>query len=196
MVKLRNPTKLTHHLYLKHQKQHRTILGLGVILLAVLVGFILILTILPKIHNDARLNRINEIYSSITLPYPTAFKTENIFGDKRTYDYDKTRSYASQKKFVVAKIVTETFGAIDKAIKAAGYTAFEEAYPGSSSKEYHYKSSRGEYLRLNVSSKLRNDAASNELLMNGKFSEDFFKIDPNSGPSAVSLKVNLDDNNE
>jgi hypothetical protein len=196
MVKLRNPTKLTHHSYLKHQKQHRTIFGLGVIVLAVLIGLILTLTILPKLHNDARLNRINEIYSTITLPQHTFLPADNIFGNKRTYDYDTTRSFSSQKKFVVAKTVTETFEYMDKAIKAAGYTQFEEAYPGSTFKEFHYKTSRGEYIRLNVSSKLRNDAAFNELVMNKKFSEDFFKIDPNVGPSTVTLKVNLDDNNE
>ena len=197
MVKLKQPTKSTkNHQHIKHQKQHRNIIGLGIIIIAVLVGLTLTLTILPKIHNDARLNRINEIYSSITLPQITYLPINNIFGDKRPYDYDKSRSYSSQKKFVVAKTVAETFGDIDKAIKAAGYTQFEEPYPGSTSKEFHYKNSRGEYVRLNVSSKLRNDAAINDQLMNGKFTEAFFKIDPNAGPSTVTLKVNLDDNNE
>ena len=197
MVKLKQPTKSTkNHQHIKHQKQHRNIIGLGIIIVAVLVGLTLTLTILPKIHNDARLNRINEIYSSITLPQITYLPINNIFGDKRPYDYDKSRSHSSQKKFVVAKTVAETFGDIDKAIKAAGYTQFEEAYPGSTSKEFHYKTSRGEYVRLNVSSKLRNDAAINDQLMNGKFTEAFFKIDPNAGPSTVTLKVNLDDNNE
>ena len=161
-----------------------------------MVGLTLTLIILPKIHNDVRLNRINEIYSSITLPQITYLPINNIFGDKRPYDYDKSRSYSSQKKFVVAKTVAETFGDIDKAIKAAGYTQFEEAYPGSTSKEFHYKTNRGECVRLNVSSMLRNDAAINDQLMNGKFTEAFFKIDPNAGPSTVTLKVNLDDNNE
>jgi hypothetical protein len=196
MVKIKQSTKSKNDHHLKHQKQHRRIIGLGIIVIAVMVGLILMLTILPKIHNDARLKRINEIYSSITLPQNTFLPTTNIFGDKRPYDYDKSRSYSSQKKFVVAKTVAETFGGIDKAIKAAGYTQFEEAYPGATSKEFHYKTSRGEYIRLNVSSKLRNDAAINDQLMNGKFTETFFKIDPNAGPSTVTLKVNLDDNNE
>jgi hypothetical protein len=196
MVKMKQSKKPTKQQHLKHQKQHRTIIGLGIVVVAVLVGLILALTLLPTIKNDARLNRINEIYSSITLPQHTFLPTNNIFGDKRTYDYDKSRSYASQKKFVVAKTVAETFGEMDKAIKAAGYTQFEEAYPGSTIKEFHYKTSRGEFIRLNVSSKLRNDAALNDQLMNGKFTEDFFKIDPNAGPSTVILKVNLDDNNE
>jgi hypothetical protein len=191
-----NPKKPTKQQHQKHQTRHRIIVGLSIVVIAVLVGIILSLIILPRISNDTRLNRINEIYASIKLPQNTYFATDNIFGDKRVYAYDKGRSYSSEKKFVVAKTVTETFDDIDASIKAAGNTPFEEAYPGSTSKEFHYKTSRGEYIRLNVTSKLRNDAASNEMLMTGKFSDAFFKIDPNAGPSTVTLKVNLDDNNE
>jgi hypothetical protein len=186
-------TKQQHH---TRRKQHRALVGIVIVFLALVIGLILVLTVPPKINNDLRLRRINDIYSSITLPSNTYFNTENVFGDKRPYPGDKSRSFASQKTFVVAKTVTETFNEIDAAIKKAGYTYFEEAYPGSTSKEYHYKTSRGEYIRLNVSSKLRDDAASNEVLMNGKFDDAFFKIDPNAGPSTVVLKVNLDDNNE
>jgi hypothetical protein len=186
-------TKQQHH---KRRKQHKALVGIVIVFLAVVIGLILVLTIPPKINNDLRLRRINQIYSSIELPANTYFNTQNIFGDKRPYPYDKGRSFSSQKSFVVAKTVTETTDIMDKAIKAAGYTFFEEAYPGSTSKEYHYKTSRGEYIRLSVSSKLRDDAASSEVLMNGKFDDAFFKIDPNAGPSSVILKVNLDDNNE
>lgn len=182
--------------HLKHQKRHRIIIGLSIVVIAVLVGLIFSLIIIPKIANDARLSRINAIYSSIKLPQNIYSETDMIFGDKRPYSYDASRSLSSSKTFVVAKTVADTFNEIDSAIKAAGYTAFEEAYPGSTSKEEHYKTSKNEYIRLNVSSKLRNDAASNEMLMTGKFSDDFFKIDPNAGPSTVILKVNLDDNNE
>jgi len=179
-----------------HHIRHRITIGVGIVIIAVLAGLVLSLSVIPKINNDIRLNRINEIYSSIRLPDNTYFNDETIFGDKRPYEYDAGRSTSSVKTFVVAKTVNETFSEIDAAIKAAGYTQFEEAYPGSTSKEFHYKTDRGEYIRLNVSSKLRGDAASNEILMSGKFSDEFFKIDPNAGPSRVTLKVNLDDNNE
>jgi hypothetical protein len=188
--------KLTKQQHQIHQKRHQIIVGLSIVVVAVLVGLIFALIVIPTIHNNARLHRINEIYSSIKLPANTYFNRDSIFGDKRPYSYDAGRSQASSKTFVVAKTVTETFNEIDAAIKAAGYTPFEEAYPGSTSKEYHYKTSKGEYIRLNVSSKLRNDAASNEILMNGKFDDAFYKLDPNAGPSSVILKVNLDDNNE
>ena len=179
-----------------HQLRHRIIVGAGIVVIAALAGLVLALVIVPTTTNDMRLSRINAIYKSIPLPENTYFNTENVFGDKRLYDYDKGRSTSSVKTFVVAKPVDETTTAIDKAIKDAGYTFFEEAYPGSTSKQYHYKTNKGEYIRLTVSSKLRDDAASNEILMNGKLSDEFFKIDPNAGPSKVTLKVNLDDNNE
>jgi len=188
--------KLTKQQYAKHQKRHQVIVGLSIVVIAILAGLVFAFIIIPKITTDARLHRINEIYSSIELPKNIYHNREDVFGDKRPYSYDLSRSRSSEKSFVVAKTVTETFADMDAAIKKAGYTAFEEAYPGSTSKEYHYKTDRGEFIRLNVSSKLRNDAASNELIMNGEFSETFFKIDPNAGPSTVILKVNLDDNNE
>ena len=179
-----------------HHIRHRITLGLGFIIIAVLVGLVLSLVILPKINNDTRLARINEIYASIQSPENTYFNSEQIFGDKRVYERDANRSYSSSKTFVVAKTVNETIEELDKSVKAAGYTFIAEAHPGSTSKQYQYKTDRGEYIRLTVSSKLRDDAASNELLMNREFSEGFYEIDPNAGPSRVILKVNLDDNNE
>ena len=178
-----------------HHIRHRIILGVGTIIIALLIGLVLTLFTIPKIHNDTRLARINDIYASIQLPENIYSDYENVFGDKRPYDYDSGRSASSVKSFVVAKTVTEAFDTIDTAIKAAGYTPFEEAYPGSVSKEYHYKTSKGEYIRLNVDSKLRTDAFQNEYWMTGKF-DAAMKIDPNAGPARVTLKVNLDDNNE
>ena len=194
MVKqAKKPTKQQQS---KHHIRHRVIIGLSTVVVAVLLGLIFSLIIIPKIHNDARLNRINEIYSSIKLPANVYNERDNIFGDKRPYDYDKSRSMSSEKQFVVGKNVDVAFAQIDKAIRDAGYTYFEEPYPGSTFKEYHYKTNKGEYIRLNVESKLRLDAFQNTVWMNGKLSDDFFKIDPNAGPSYVTLKVNLDDNNE
>jgi hypothetical protein len=179
-----------------HHVRHRVIIGSGVVVIALLLGLVFSLIIIPKITDDVRLQRINDIYSSIKLPQNIYFETDNIFGDKRPYSYDPSRSEASSKTFVVAKDVTDTFNTMDTAIKAAGYTEFEVAYPDSTSKEYHYKTNRGEYIRLNVSSKYRNDVASDEELMTGTLPPSFYQIDTNAGPSTVTLKVNLDDDNE
>jgi hypothetical protein len=188
--------KLSKQQLRTHQKQHRIIVGLSIVVVAALLGLSFALIVIPRTIDNIRLHRINEIYSSIKLPTNTHSETDMIFGDKRPYSYDTSRSQASEKTFVVGKSVTDTFNDLDSAIKVAGYTAFEEAYPGSVAKEEHYKTSRGEYIRLNVVSKFRNDAFQNSFLMIGKYSAEDFKIDPNVGPSTVTLKVNLDDNNE
>ncbi|MBC7564953.1 hypothetical protein H7100_01835 [Candidatus Saccharibacteria bacterium] len=190
---IKKPTKQQH---LKHQKRHKIIIGLSIVVVAVLLGLIFALIVLPRTIDGIRLHRINAIYSSIELPANTYSETNDIFGDRRPYEYDQGRTMSSSKRFVVAQTVTETSDVVDKAIKAAGYMPFEEAYPGSVSKEFHYKTPDGAYIRLNVESKLRLDAFQNTYWMEGKLTDEFFKIDPNAGPSLVTLKVNLDDNNE
>jgi len=183
----------------KQQRKRRLILGGLVVLLALAATSVLIYqagAFLANHTNKAREARIVEIFDSIKIPDETYFQETSIFGDKRPYEYDKSRSTSSYKRFVIAAPVDETFSTFDQLIRNAGYTYFEEPYPGSTFKEYHYRSDKGEYIRLNVSSKLRDDAGSNDMLMNGDFSDDYFKIDPNAGPSRVTIKVNLDDNNE
>ena len=183
----------------KQQRKRRFILGGSVILLALAATSVLIYqasAFLGNHTNKAREARIVEIFDSIKIPEETYFQEDSIFGDKRPYDYDKNRSTSSYKRFVVAAPVDETFSTFDQLIRNAGYTYFEEPYPGSTFKQYHYKSDKGEYVRLTVSSKLRDDIGSSEILMKGDFSDDYFKIDPNAGPSRVTIKVNLDDNNE
>jgi hypothetical protein len=179
-----------------HHIRHRIIMGSGIVVIALLLGLVFSLIVIPRVVNDIRLQRINQIYDSIELPENTYFNTQNIFGDKRPYESDPTRTMASVKTFVVAKDVSDTATLMDNAIKAAGYTFIGQTYPDSTSKEYHYKTSRGEYIHLNVSSKYRSDVASDDELMTGILSTNYFQIDPNAGPSTVTLKVNLDDDNE
>jgi len=183
----------------KQQRKRRFILGGSIIFLALVATSVLIYQASAFLSNHTdkvREARIVEIFDSIKIPEETYFQEDNIFGDKRPYDYDKNRSASSYKRFVVAAPVDETFSNFDQLIRNAGYTYFEEPYPGSTFKQYHYKSDKGEFVRLTVSSKLRDDAGSSDILMKGDLSDEYFKIDPNAGPSRVTIKVNLDDNNE
>lgn len=182
--------------HVDHHVRHRIIIGAGLVFIALLVGLVLALVIVPKVYNDTRLSRINDIYKSIQLPDNLYFYEETIFGDKRSYPNAPEVTFASRKSFVIPKTVTETADSLDAAILNAGYSKIETLHPGSTSKEHHYKTDRGEFIRLTVSSKTRDDMASNELLMNGSFSEAFYKLDPNAGPSRVILKVNLDSDSE
>jgi len=177
-------------------KRHRLIIGISVALLGLLIAATAVFIVAPAIGNSMRKDRIEEIYSKIPIPEKRGFYQEDIFGDKRPYDYDASRSKSSSIRFVIAANVDETFSNFDTLIRNAGFKFVAEPYPGAVQKQAHYKNDKGEYIRLTVSSKVRDDAGSNELLMKGDFSEDFFKIDANAGPSNVVIKVNLDDNNE
>jgi len=181
---------------LRAHKLHQRIVGVSVVIAALILALILVLTIPAKIHDDARLRRINDIYASVKVSDQYTLQYANVFGAKRLYGYDKGRSFSSEKNYVRGANVDVTAKDLDTSIKAAGFTFVDEPYAGSTEIQYHYKSAAGEYIRLTVTSKLRNDAFQNSYLMTGKFSDNDFKIDPNAGPSSVSLKVNLDDNNE
>jgi hypothetical protein len=140
--------------------------------------------------NDARKDRIVAIYDSLDLSkHDYQITGKNVFGDKRPYEWDSSRSYSSSVNYIRRANVDTTAAELRTAIEKAGFTYFDEPYPGSAFKEYHFKSAQGEYVRLNVSSKPRDDAF--------RTNEDAAKnIDPNMGPSSVTIKVNLDDNNE
>ena len=175
------------------------VVSIGIFLVAVtsvVVIAYLANNIVTASTNQARLNRINAIYASINVGDSYTPTNTNVFGDKRVYSWDKSRTYSSEIDYVHADTVSNTVADLDAKIKAAGFTFFEEPYPGGAFVEYHYKSAKGEYVRLNVSSKPYNDALSNAAMMSKDIPASAFAMDKNAGPSKVILKVNLDDNNE
>ena len=154
---------------------------------------------LQKASVQGRLDRIEAIYASLQLDENTyAITNYNVFGDKRPYDYDKSRSQSSAIDYVHGDTVSATVADLDEKIKAAGFEYFEEPYPGSAFTQYHYKSAKNEYIRLTVVSKPYWDAIRNDAILNKNLGElvtpDTF--DTNAAPSNVTIKVNLDDNNE
>lgn len=146
-----------------------------------------------------RLIRINDIYDSFALD-ETKYQLvdSNVFGDKRVYEWDSGRTYSSAKTYTRGANVDVTVAEVRTAIEAAGFVYFGEPYPGSTFTELHFKSAKNEYVRLNVESKPRFDAIRNEVLMKGAtaISDAVITMDSNAGPSKVTIKVNLDDNNE
>lgn len=184
------------HSKTKPVKENKFLLiALIVIILAGIVS-IAIFYIVPTIKVQIRENRIQEIYSSFNLSDDYILQSESIFGEKKVYEWDKDRSYSSSSTYLRGADVDQTVSELDKAIKEAGFSFFDEPYEGSTFTQFHYKSDRDEYVRLTVSSKLRDDAFQNSVLMTGEIADEVFDIDPNAGPSNVTIKVNLDDNNE
>ena len=175
------------------------VVTVGIFLVAVATVVVIALftsNVVAKNTNKGRLDRINQIYSSINIGDAYRVDSVNVFGDKRPYDWDKSRTTSSAITYIHGDTVSNTVAELDQKIKAAGFEKFDEPYPGSTSIQYHYKSAKGEYVRLTVSSKPYNDAWSNAAAMKQEVPESVYAMDKNAGPSEVTLKVNLDDNNE
>lgn len=150
----------------------------------------------PVYNTAVRKDRIVAIYNSLKLDDTYQLTSQSVFGEKRIYEWDSGRSYSSSQQYVHGKNVDVTTAELKKAITNAGFTYFDEPYPGSSSIQLHFKSTKGEYVRMAVSSKLRDDVIRNKFLMGITPSTDDYNLNWNTGPSNVTIKVNLDDNNE
>jgi hypothetical protein len=155
------------------------------------------LIVSPSATATARKNRIESIYSSLHINTDTyLLQKEDVFGEKKVYPYDKGRSYSSSKQYIHADTVDATVNELKKSIINAGFSYTGEPYPGATFKELHFKSNKDEYLRLNVSSKPRDDTIQNTALMKKELTSVQLGLDANAGPANVTIKVNLDDNNE
>lgn len=188
--------KYTKQQHEKHQKRHKIIVGLSIVVVAALLGLIFALIVIPRTIDTVRLHRINEIYSSIKQPALVYAETDTIFGDRRVQDVTTGATEPSTKTFVISQTVTDAFNTMNQAVLDTGATLIKTSNPDSVVKQADYKTTKGEYIQLSVESKLRLDAFQNTIWMNGKASDAFVKIDPNAGPARVTLSVNLDDNNE
>lgn len=175
------------------------VVSIGIFLVAVtavvVIGLLTSHYLVSKV-NQARLNRIEGVYTSLHLDDSYSVSRANVFGDKRVYDSDKSRTYSSEIDYLHADTVSNTIAQLDAKIKSAGFMFFDEPYPGSAQVQYHYKSADGEYIRLTVSSKPYDDAWQNSMLMSKEAPKNLDSIDTNAGPARVVIKVNLDDNNE
>lgn len=159
-------------------------------------GILTFAYILPAANNNIRKERIVAIYDSLKLDKTYLPTYESVFGEKRVYSYDAGRSYSSSKLYVRGANVDTTVAELKTAVTAAGFSYVGEPYPGSTAVQLHYKSAKNEYIRFTVDSKPRMDAFFNESHMGIKWTAADFALDPNAGPSNVTIKVNLDDNNE
>lgn len=143
-------------------------------------------------NNKMRLGKIIDIYDSLQLNNDYRMVKTNIFGDKRVYEWDKGRTFASEVTLVHAAAPTEVRAQLRKQVEAAGFTFVQTEYEGSISPIDQFKNSQGNYVRVGVMSKYAQDKYTygdydlNDPLANHK----------DEAPSYISVKVNLDDNNE
>ncbi len=175
------------------------VVTIGIFVVAVTAFIVLALLtagVVEKNTNQGRLDRIKGIYTSLNISDEYRLERYDVFGDKRPYDWDKNRTTSSVIEYVHGDTVNNTVAELDAKIKAAGFTFIDEPYAGSKQTQYHYKSPEGEYIRLSVSSKPYWDAIANASAMKAEPTAEVYAMDVNAGPALVTLKVNLDDNNE
>lgn len=176
-------------------KNKRKIIYITSIVSTIIIGLITFLYIVPTVNNNVRKDGITSIFNSLKLDDQKYTLTyESIFGDKRIYEWDSSRSYSSVRTYVRGANVDTTVAELKQLIAKTNFKFYEEPYPGGTSFMYIYKSPRNEYLRVSVSSKTRQDNFFNRYKMGLPTGD--IATNPNDGPSNVTIKVNLDDNNE
>ena len=142
--------------------------------------------------NNQRLHRIEAIYGSLDLGTSYRGVHSNVFGDKRIYSWDKGRSASSSIEYTHNDTPANTRADLGKKIIAAGFVRVGGAYEGSPEPQDHYKNSSGEYIRVATASKYVQDA-----MTYGPLSKDDPLVNhKDESPTYVTIKVNLDDNNE
>lgn len=141
--------------------------------------------------NQTRLDRISSIYTSFNLGDSYRIAASDVFGDKRVYEWDKGRTYSSRVEYGHNDTVGNTFTDLKKKIEAAGFAYFETEYAGSIAQQYHFKNDKGEYVRVGVVTRDVRD-----MVTYGTPTTVSDVADTNAAPSYVTIKVNLDDNNE
>ena len=179
-----------------HVMVKRGLVSYSVLAILVVLGAALIFGAI--IHASAtqvaksRLDQIQAIYASLNLGDSYRMTKYDIFGDKRVYSWDKSRTYSSTAEFGHNDTVSSTYADLKKKIEAAGFTQFETAYEGGVGMQYHFKNGSGHYVRVSVYPKSYEDT----ILYGDSLLPAFHSSDQNAGPSYVTIKVNLDDNNE
>ncbi len=143
-------------------------------------------------QNVGRVQQIVGIYDSLNLGDGYRTNLIDIFGDKRTYDWDKSRTFASRVEYAHNDTPQNTRADLKQKLLAAGFTFVQTEYEGSVQPIDEYKNGTGNYVRVAVVSKVAQD----HMIYGTASATDPAINHANEAPSYVTIKVNLDDNNE
>lgn len=179
------------HIMVKRGVMSSIVIGILVLLVAVLV-YSAFGRIAAESAFASRLTQIQSIYTSFNLGDSYRTTKVDMFGDRRVYEWDKSRTYSSSVEYTHNDTVSGTFADLKSKIEAAGFKQFETAYEGSLSLQYHFKNSSNQYVRVSVIPKSYEDT----MMYGGMYQSSYQGADENAAPSYVTIKVNLDDNNE
>lgn len=175
--------------------------GVVVYAIFVFISFVLISLSAYTIHNITvaytnknRVNTIEQVLTDLKLGDSYRVAKADIFGDKRVYSWDKSRTYASSAEYAHNDTTTNTFADLKSKAEAAGFTQIDDVY-GGIARQLHFKNGDDTYLRVSVIPKAWQDA-----IVYGSSSTEQNEISindmANASPVYVTLRINLDDNNE
>lgn len=142
--------------------------------------------------SHTRLSEISSIYSSLNLDESYRIAKSDVFGDKREYSWDSSRSFSSSVEYGRNASVSDTFADLKNRIELAGFEQIEGPDYGPIARQDHYKNSDGQYIRVSVQSRAWYDAMLYGLETPAAQTPEATEV----GPVYVTIKVNLDDNNE
>ncbi len=195
MIKKKSSTKhISHtktHILLKKSLAVYALLVFVLFFTTALAGYAVYSSMITRSDN-IRLERIQNVYSNLNLDDSYRIAKSDVFGDKRPYDSGEGRSFSSSTEYGHNDTPANTRAALVKQIEQAGFTRIGGAYDGSISPQDHFKNNDGVYVRLSVTSKYAQDS----IVYGGQTTDDPLINHKDEGPTYVTIKVNLDDNNE
>ena len=144
-------------------------------------------------NNQMRYNEITKIYKDLNLGDDYRVASTNIFGDKRVYSYDSSRTYSSSVEYGRNASVQDTIDDLRNKAEQAGFSYVQTEYEGSVSAIYEYKNDNGNWIRIRaVPKEDQDDVIYGTSTFNSTNIEEISAM----SPTYVTIKVNLDDNNE
>jgi hypothetical protein len=165
----------------------------------IFVAFILIAlsaytisSLVVNYQGNQRQSKIEDVYSSLNLDDSYRSESSNILREKVVYEWDASRSYSSVMTFGRNAGREETFQDLKSKIEAAGFEQIEGPGYGDIARQDHYKNSAGQYIRVTVETRAMYDS----ILYGTDYPEATSEAALETGPVHVTIKVNLDDNNE
>ena len=144
-------------------------------------------------NNQVRYNEITKIYKDLNLGDDYRVASTNIFGDKRVYSYDSSRTHSSSVEYGRNASVQDTIDDLRNKAEQAGFSYVQTEYEGSVSAIYEYKNDNGNWIRIRaVPKEDQDDVIYGTSTFNSTNIEEISAM----SPTYVTIKVNLDDNNE
>lgn len=141
---------------------------------------------------NIRKDRILSILSSLNIDDKKCFnRGEFMRGSSSMMNWMETQGTVYTKSYSCADKVDVTTAYIKDLATKAGLVYVGEPYPGGAAGTYDYRTDKYEYIRIYISSKVRDDVFYNRFHMGLELGEDTDTL-TNEGPANVMIVINLD----